>query len=225
MSLTTGRGPLSAEPAGRFSAPVPEHLVYVEPFRRRVRAVAAGRTVIDSERVLLVHRQGRPPAYAFPAADVAVPGASPEPAAAGYVQVDWDAVDSWWEEEEEVHMHPRNPYHRVDCVRTGRRLRVERSGVVVVDTTTTMGVYETSLEPRLYAPAGVVRADVLVRSDTTSYCPYKGTASYWDVVVGDDRVTDAVWAYEDPLPESAAIAGWMGFDPAGLTVTADLPDP
>ena len=70
MSLTTGRGPLSARPAGRFTAPVPAQVAYIEPFRRRVRAVAGGRTVVDSERVLLVHRQGRAPTYAFPAGDV-----------------------------------------------------------------------------------------------------------------------------------------------------------
>ncbi len=60
MSLTTGKGPLSAHPAGRFTAPVPGGVAYIEPFRRRVRATREGSTVIDSERVLLVHRPGRP---------------------------------------------------------------------------------------------------------------------------------------------------------------------
>ena len=71
MSLTTGKGPLSAHPAGRFTVPMPDHVTYIEPFRRRVRATRDGSTVIDSERVLLVHRPGHPPTYAFPAADVA----------------------------------------------------------------------------------------------------------------------------------------------------------
>lgn len=66
MSLTTGRGPLSSNPAGSFTRPVPDHVVYVEPFRRRVRGIDGGRTVVDSERVLLVHRPGEPPTYAFP---------------------------------------------------------------------------------------------------------------------------------------------------------------
>src|SRR5437660_473728 len=90
MSLTTGRGPLSAKRAGRFSAPIPEDLVYVEPFPRRVRGLVDGRAVIDSERVLLVHRTGQPPVYAFPAGDVREVEAQPEPDAPGHVRVRWD---------------------------------------------------------------------------------------------------------------------------------------
>ena len=118
MSLTTGKGPLSARPAGRFTVPIPEHVAYVEPFRRRVRATKDGRTVIDSERVLLVHRQGRPPTYAFPTGDVEGTPTEPEPEATGYVTVPWNAVDSWFEEDEQVFGHPRNPYHRVDYLRS-----------------------------------------------------------------------------------------------------------
>ena len=152
VSLTTGRGPLSRNPAGRFSAPVPEGVVYVESFRRRVRGIRDGRTVVDSERVVLVHRPGEPPGYAFPATDVDGAAAEPEPDAPGYVRVPWEAVEEWYEEDERVFGHPRNPYHRVDCVRTSRHLRVEVAGVVLVDTTDTVGVYETALEPRLYVP-------------------------------------------------------------------------
>lgn len=223
MSLTSGRGPLSGNPAGHFSAPVPEGVVYVEPFRRRVRGLAGGRAVVDSERVLLVHRPGHPPAYAFPSTEVSLVAHHPEPAAEGYAQVPWDAVDTWWEEEQQVFMHPRNPYHRVDCVPTRRRLRVESAGVVLVDTTRTMGVYETSLEPRLYTAPSEVRTDLLERSPTTTYCPYKGTASYWNALIGGEKVPDVAWSYEDPLPESSALAGWMAFDPGRLTVLQELP--
>ena len=81
-------------------------------------------------------------------------------------------------------MHPRNPYHRVDCVPTARRLRVEVFGDVLVDTTATVGVYETSLAPRLYVSRDELRADVLRPSSTTTYCPYKGTATYWSAAAG-----------------------------------------
>lgn len=222
MSLTTGRGPLSGRPAGRFSAPVPDGVVYVEPFRRRVRGMRAGRAVVDSERVVLVHRPGEPPAYAFPTADVEL-AAEPHPDAPGYVRVPWDAVEAWFEEGERVFGHPRNPYHRVDCVRTDRRLRVEVRATVLVDTTETVGVYETALEPRLYVYRERVRMDLLAASASRTYCPYKGTARYWTAVLGDVVVEDVAWSYDDPLPECAALRGMLGFDEARASVVADLP--
>jgi uncharacterized protein (DUF427 family) len=225
VSLTSGRGPLGPRPAGRFSPPVPPGTVYVEPFRRRVRAEAGGRTVVDCERALLVHRPGAPPSFAFPAADVQVPAAEPEPEAPGYVRVSWDAVDAWYEEDEQVFMHPRNPYHRVDCVRTRRRLRVEVAGTSLVDTDETLGVYETALEPRLYVGREHIRMDLLVPSPTTTYCPYKGTASYWTAMVGDVTVADVAWSYDDPLPESLTLGGMLSFDEARATVSAALPPP
>ncbi len=225
MSLTTGRGPLSAKPAGRFNSPVPTGLVYTEPWRRRVRGIVGGRVVVDSEQVLLVHRQGEPPSYAFPQADAVGVPAEADPAAAGYVRIRWDDVDAWYEEEEQVFMHPRNPFHRVDCVRTTRRVTVRVAGVVLVDSDDTVGVYETSLEPRLYVGRDQVRLDLLQASRTTTYCPYKGTASYWDAVIGQDRVADVAWSYEDPLPESMQLRGLLAFDPSKAAVDQELAPP
>ena len=224
MSLTTGRGPLSLNPAGRFSAPIPDGVVYVEPFPRRVRGLVGDRCAIDSEAVLLVHRPGQPPTYAFPGADVDGVAAEPEPEAAGHVRVDWSSIDTWFEEDEEAFGHPRNPYHRVDCVRTSRRLRVEVDGVELVDATSTMGVYETSLAPKLYVERAAIRMDLLVPSDTTTYCPYKGTASYWSAVVDGDTHADVAWSYDDPLPESVPLRELLSFDPARADVVADLPE-
>ncbi len=224
MSLTTGRGPLSARPAGRFSVPIPSPVDYVEPFRRRVRGRVAGRTVIDSEQVLLVHRPGQPPTYAFPEKDVVAEAARPEPIAAGYVHVPWDAVEEWYEEDERVFGHARNPYHRVDCLRTARHLRVEVAGVTLVDTADPIGVYETALEPRLYVRPDQVNTDLLRPSTTTTYCSYKGTASYWTVETGDVVIEDVAWSYEDPRPESLPIAGLLSFDGTRVTVVHDLPE-
>jgi uncharacterized protein (DUF427 family) len=225
MSLTTGRGPLSSRRAGRFSTPVPEDVAYIEPFRRRVRAAKGGRTVIDSEAVLLVHRPGRPPVYAFPSGDVEGLPTSPEPDTPGYVSVDWDAVDAWFEEDEEVFGHPRNPYHRIDSLRSGRKLRVDVNGVTLVDCATTLVVYETALDPRLYVAPSYVRMDLLEPSETHTYCPYKGTASYWTAVIGNVNVTDVAWSYEDPLPESTPLGGFLSFDETRVTVRHDLPTP
>jgi uncharacterized protein (DUF427 family) len=223
VSLTTGRGPLSANPAGRFSARIPENVVYVEPFRRRVRGIVDDQTVIDSEQVLLVHRPGHPPTYAFPQHDIDGIAAAPEPEAPGHVRVPWDSVDAWYEEDEQVYGHPRNPYHRVDCLRASRRLRVEVAGVVLVDTDSTIALFETALEPRLYVQREHVRMDLLVPSPSVTYCSYKGFASYWHAVVGDVTVGDVAWSYEDPRPESITIRGLLSFEPTRAHVIHDLP--
>lgn len=226
MSLTSGKGPLSAAPAGWFVPAISPGTVYVEPCRRRVRGVFGGRALIDSERALLVHRAGGPPTYAFPEADAAgVPSAMPEPAAPGHVRVPWDAVEAWYEEQEQVMLHARNPYHRVDVLRSNRRLRVMLGATVLVDTTDTMAVHETALDPRLYVPRHRVRTDLLVPSPTVTHCPYKGGASYWSAVVGGTEVTDVAWSYDDPLPESEVLRGHLCFDDTRLTVQAALPQP
>jgi uncharacterized protein (DUF427 family) len=202
---------------------MPAAVAYLEPFRRRVRAVVNGRTLIDSERVLLVHRPGRPPTYAFPAGDVNGVPSEAEPDAAGFVTVPWDVADAWFEEDEEVFGHPRNPYHRVDCLRSRRRLRVEAVGLVLVDTDETLAVYETALEPRLYVDPRLVRTDRLEISATRTYCPYKGTATYWSARVDGDVLSDVAWSYEDPLPESAALRRFLSFDENRVSVVHDLP--
>jgi uncharacterized protein (DUF427 family) len=225
MTLTSGRGPLSSDPAGRFTKAVPDDLGYVEPHPRRVRAMVGDRTVVDSERALLVHRRGRPPGYAFPAADVAEGVATePEPDAEGYVTVAWDSVDAWYEEDQPLQGHyPRNPYHRVDILPTGRHLRVEVAGAVLVDVTGGLALYETALAPKLYVPREQVRMDLLAPSDTTTYCGYKGTASYWSAVVDGVTHADVAWTYEDPFDESVAIRGLLSFEASRCTVVHDLP--
>jgi uncharacterized protein (DUF427 family) len=202
---------------------MPDGVVYAEPFRRRVRGLVGERTVVDSERVVLVHRPGAPPAYAFPADDVSGAEAVPWDQVPGYVEVPWSAAEAWYEEDQRVHGHPRNPYHRVECVPTSRRLRVEVAGTMLVDTTDTLGVYETALEPRLYVSPERVRRDLLVASSTTTYCGYKGTAWYWTAVIDDVIVEDVAWSYEDPLPEFLPGGRFLSFDGARVTVDADLP--
>jgi len=223
VSLTTGRGPLGADPAGRFSAPVPAGIVYVEPFPRRVRGLRDGTAVVDSERVVLVHAPGQPPFYGFPEGDVGEVAAQPLSEVPGYVRVPWETLDAWYEEDEQVFGHPRNPYHRIDCLRAHRRLRVELGTTVLVDTTNTLVLHETTLAPRLYVDRRHVVQGVLTASTTTTYCPYKGTASYWSAIVDGDELTDVAWSYEDPYPESAPIRGLLSFYGTKLTVSTDLP--
>ena len=157
MSLVTGHGPLSTDPAGWFSPPLAAGTVFVEPHPRRIRALRGGRAVIDTERALLVHRADRPLSYAFPADEIGDLPSEAVPEAPGYVQVPWDAVDAWLEEGRRLVTYPPNPYHRVDCRPTDRRLRVALDGDVLVDTSDTVIVFETALEPRLYVAPSLVR--------------------------------------------------------------------
>ncbi|MBW0019826.1 MAG: DUF427 domain-containing protein [Mycobacterium sp.] len=226
MSLVAGRGPLGGDPAGRFVPPIPADLNiegYIEPHPRRIQAFHDGRLMIDTERALLVHRRGRPLSYAFPADEVADLPTEPEPEAPGYVHVPWNAVDTWLEEGRTLVHYPPNPYHRVDCRPTKRHLRVTVAGATLVDTDDTVILFETAIAPRLYVAAAHVRTDLLRQTETTSYCNYKGVATYWAAVVGDTVVEDTAWSYRDPLPESLAIKGFLSFDADRVDVAAELP--
>src|SRR6185369_14849267 len=223
MTLVAGRGPLSKDPAGWFSSPLPDDLVFVEPHPRRVQAIRNGQTVIDTERALMVHRRDHPLSYAFPADVVGDLPSDPEPEAPGYVHVPWNAVDMWLEEGRRLVHYPPNPYHRVDCRPTNRGLRVRVAGATLVDTADTVIVFETALEPRLYVEPSVVRTDLLRRTETSTYCNYKGYATYWAAVVGDTVVDDVAWSYQDPPPECLPIKGYLSFDAARADVLAELP--
>jgi uncharacterized protein (DUF427 family) len=82
------------------------------------------------------------------------------------------------------------------------------------------------LDPRLYVAPAQVRTDVLQRSQTRTYCNYKGYATYWSAVLGDTGdtiVADVAWSYEDPPPETSPIKGYFSFDTARAEVVAELP--
>jgi uncharacterized protein (DUF427 family) len=202
---------------------MPPDAVYLEPHPRRVQAVRDGVTVIDTEEALLVHRPDRFLRYAFPANAVGDLPHRPEPTAPGYVLVPWGAVDTWIEEGRVLVNYPPNPYHRVDCRPTTRRLQVAVLGTILVDTDDTTIVFETALEPRLYVAPTLVHIEHLRRSDTSSYCDYKGTATYWSAAIDGETLYDVAWSYDDPPPESWSIKGYLSFDPARTEFDAALP--
>jgi len=125
----------------------------------------------------------------------------------------WDRVDHWFEEDEEIFGHPRDPYHRIDIRQSSREVRVEFAGETVARTRRALFLFETSLPVRYYIPPADVRMDFLTPSRKTTVCPYKGNASYWSLRVGERVADDAVWAYMDPLPECPRIAGHLSFYP------------
>ncbi|MGW6622707.1 DUF427 domain-containing protein [Nocardia sp. NPDC055002] len=135
---------------------------------------------------------------------------SPLPELNDAVRLDIAAFD-WFEEDEQVFVHPRDPYSRVDILGSSRHVRVEIDGVTVADSHSPRILFETGLPARYYLPLTDVRMDLLTASDTHTSCPYKGTADYWNVRVGDTEHADIVWIYRTPLPESQKVAGLACF--------------
>ncbi len=127
------------------------------------------------------------------------------------VRLDWGAMDAWFEEEEEVFVHPRSPYTRVDILASARHVEVWLGGQPVADSHHPTLLFETGLPVRYYLPQFDVRQDLLVPTDTSTACPYKGFARYWSVTTGDELAEDVAWSYRTPLPESQKIAGLVCF--------------
>jgi uncharacterized protein (DUF427 family) len=130
----------------------------------------------------------------------------------GLVRLEWEALDAWFEEDEQVFVHPRNPYARVDALRSTRHVRVELDGVRLAESATPVIVFETGLPPRYYLPRTAVDFTALVPSETVTACPYKGrTTAYWSVRAGGTLHADLAWSYDFPTRELLPIAGLVSF--------------
>ena len=147
----------------------------------------------------------------------------------GTARFEWSALDSWFEEDEEVFVHPRNPYTRVDALRSTRNVRIELDGAVLAASSSPVMVFETGLPTRYYFNRTEVNFDHLVASDTVTSCPYKGmTSGYWSVRVGDALHPDLAWAYDFPTRQLIPIAGMISFYNEKVDVVLDgerLPRP
>jgi uncharacterized protein (DUF427 family) len=146
---------------------------------------------------------------------------SPVEAVRDHVRFDWDAMDAWFEEDEEVFTHVRSPYTRVDILPSSRSVRVTIDEVELAASTRPLVLFETGLPARWYVHKVDVRMDLLVPSPSVTYCPYKGRAEYWSAHVGTRVVEDVAWSYRAPLPESARIAGLLAFYPDRAAVFVD----
>lgn len=122
-------------------------------------------------------------------------------------------VDHWFEEDEEVFGHARDPHHRIDVRPSSRHIRVLFVGETIAQTGRSLFLFKTGLPTRYYIPPGDVRMEFLTASQRISICPYKGQASYWSVQVGDRSAKDALWSYQEPLPECPRIKGYLCFYP------------
>ena len=137
----------------------------------------------------------------------------------GYCSVDYTAPDVWLQEDEPVHGHLRDPYHRVDVLESSRRVEIKAGGETIAESDRPKLLFETGLPPRVYLVRADVRPDVLVPSEKTSYCPYKGKANYFGVRAGDALIEDAAWTYETPLPEAMKATDLLSFDGEGIEIS------
>jgi uncharacterized protein (DUF427 family) len=148
---------------------------------------------------------------------VSVPGAalrypdSPIEDLRGLVRFEWNGLGEWLEEDEPVYTHPRNPYTRVDILRSSRHVKVVLDGVTLAETHRPSILFETGLPPRYYMPLSDVCGELLRPSVKKTHCPYKGAANYFSVEVNDQTYEDLMWIYRTPLPESQKIAGLVSF--------------
>ena len=149
-------------------------------------------------------------------------------AVAGTVRFEWEPL-RWFEEDEPIYGHPRNPYSRVDALRSHRHVRVELDGVPLADTRTPVLLFETGLPTRYYIDPTDIDFEHLEPSATQTLCPYKGgTSGYWSVRVGNTVQPDLAWTYHYPLPAVAPIAGLVAFYNEKLDIVVDgsaLPRP
>ncbi len=138
-----------------------------------------------------------------------------------HIAFSWDAMDHWFEEDEEVYVHARDPYTRIDILPSSRHIRVVIDGVTVADSRHSRLLFETGLPTRYYLPKTDVRLDLLTPTDRETHCPYKGTASYWSVSVGDTVHENVVWGYQHPVRESAPVAGLVSFYNENVDIYVD----
>ena len=178
---------------------------HVEAVPRRIRAVLASLTVLDTTRAMYVWEWPYYPQYYVPMADVdpdllvdeqhpqhlhrgtahlhglRADGTTRPSAArlygddaidglAGTVRFEWGALDGWFEEDEQVFVHRRNPYVRVDALRSTRHLRIELDGTVLAESASPVMVFETGLPTRYYLNRPEVNFDNLRPSDTVTSC-------------------------------------------------------
>jgi uncharacterized protein (DUF427 family) len=173
--------------------------------------------LVDEERVSNLSR-GRVARVGLRVGDVERPGVgrryveSTIPGIVDTIRFDFAALDAWYEEDEQVFVHPRNPYSRVDALRSGRTVRIELDGLVLAESSAPVAVFETGLPPRWYLERTAVDFTHLRPSDTETACPYKGrTTGYWSVQTSEALYPDLAWTYDFPTAPLLPIAGLVAF--------------
>ncbi|MEU4464773.1 DUF427 domain-containing protein [Streptomyces sp. NPDC024017] len=154
-------------------------------------------------------------AWTFPADDLA-----------GHIVFEWfrrwdSGLDHWYEEEEEIFVHPRDPHKRVDALSSSRHVQVGIGGTLVADTVRPVLLFETGLPTRYYIPGDDIRFDLFEPTDHRTACPYKGQARYWTWRGEGDVPRNILWSYPGPLPAVADVQGLYAFYNEAVDITVD----
>lgn len=128
-----------------------------------------------------------------------------------YLAFYWNKIDHWYEEDEEIFVHPRDPHKRVDGIKSSRPVKVVLGGEIIAQSTAAVFLFETGMPTRYYLPIEDVHMEWLEKSETTSRCPYKGEAVYWSAQLGGKNYEDIVWSYPEPVAECPKIKNYLCF--------------
>lgn len=139
----------------------------------------------------------------------------------GYVILKWNAMDSWYEEDEQMIGHPRDPFTRIDVRKSSAHVVVTFNGAVIADSAQPRILMETGLPIRYYIPEEDVNWKYLVAIDKTTVCPYKGTSRYWSISVEGQKAPETAWAYPEPLQDADRVKDMVCFYQEKLKVYVD----
>lgn len=140
---------------------------------------------------------------------------------AGHITFDWDQMDAWYEEAEEIYEHARDPQHRVDLITSTRQIEVAFNGQKLASSGRPRLLFETSLPTRYYLPAEDVNFDYLEPSSLVTRCPYKGIAKFWSVKDAGREGRNVAWSYPDPIAENPKIKDLVAFYNERVDITLD----
>jgi uncharacterized protein (DUF427 family) len=118
---------------------------------------------------------------------------------------------------------PGTADHPITTEPAPSRVRVTFAGRVVADSKKALVLKEASYRPVIYVPREDADFSLLKRTDNKTHCPYKGDASYYSIEADGRSSTNAIWSYEHPIPDMAAITGYLAFYPDRVDAIEQLP--
>lgn len=107
---------------------------------------------------------------------------------------------------------PSHPDYRISIEPTDQRVKMVINGIEIASSTRSLLLKEDFHLPVYYLPPEDVRMDLMIRTSLTTYCPFKGYAAYWTLMLGDQTFENVIWSYEDPLEPVNAIQDYVSFD-------------
>jgi len=138
-----------------------------------------------------------------------------------YMAFYYNKMDDWFEDDEKVYEHLRNPYHGFEILPASNEVIVHSGEEVIAETSEPLILYETGLPPRYYMHPDEVKTEMLGQSEYITHCPYKGNSRHWHLKVNGETIDDAAWSMAKPIGEAKKIADYLCFYPNKVQVEVD----